>query len=425
MRAEEGLMLANVQRWETRTFRVATGVAVVHALDDAFFDRQPGLGLGQHAAAAVISAVAGVGAIVAFPRLRPGLRAAVALVLGVLALVNGALHVAHVADGGVAGSDVTGMLAAVAGIALLLLAVAIPVLHRGEGARSRGRRWAYRGVAVVGLLVLGYVFLFPTSIAITQTHKYREAIGDPPSAAYRPVTFAASDGLELSGWYRPSRNRAAVVIVHGGGGDRTGAIAHARLLARHGYGVLLYDSRGRGESDGSPISFGWGWQKDVAGALRFLRAQEDVDPTRIAGLGLSTGADVLIEVAAEDKSLRAVVADGATNESFADYRNLSGLDPAAPFFWTMYTATRVLSGEAPGRPLKELVAEVSPTPLLLVATGGSIPQELDYGRIYAAAAKEPVELWELPDVHHTAAIRERRAAYERRVVGFFDRALNR
>jgi fermentation-respiration switch protein FrsA (DUF1100 family) len=418
-------MLADVERWETRIFRVAAAVAVVHALDDAFFHRQPGVGLGQHAVAAVISVAAGAGAILAFPRLRPGLRAAVALVLGVLALVNGALHVAHVTDVGTAGSDVTGVLAALAGVVLLLLAVAIPFLHRGEGAQSRGRRWAYRGVAVVGLLVLGYVFLFPTSLAITQTHKYREAIGDPPSAEYRPVTFTASDGLELSGWYRPSRNRAAIVLVHGGGGDRTGAVSHARLLARHGYGVLLYDSRGRGESEGSPVSFGWGWRKDVEGALAFLRARDDVDSTRIGGLGLSTGADVLIEVAAEDRSLRAVVADGATNESFADYRNLSGLDAAAPFFWTMYTATRVLSGEAPGRPLKELAAEVSPTPLLLVATGGSIPQELDYGRLYAAAAREPVELWELPEVSHTAAIRERRAAYERRVVGFFDRALSR
>ncbi len=101
------------------------------------------------------------------------------------------------------------------------------------------------------------------------------------------MSFAASDGLELAGWYRRSRNRAAVVVVHGGGGDRTGAVAHAELLARHGFGVLVYDSRGRGESDGSPVGFGWGWPKDVAGALAFLRERErpDVDPERIGGLG--------------------------------------------------------------------------------------------------------------------------------------------
>ena len=409
--------------WETGVFRVATAIALLHALDDAFLHRQPGVGLGQHALAAAISLGAGVGAIAVFPRLRPGLRAAVAIVFGVLALVNGGLHGAHVAAGEVGGSDVTGVLAAAAGVVLVLLGLAIPFVHRGERAATRRRRWVNRLVALVGGGVLAFVLLVPTSFAVVQTHKHREAIGAPPTGAYRPVAFESADGLRLSGWYVPSRNRAAVIVVHGGGGDRTGAVRHAALLARHGYGVLLYDARGRGESDGSPVSFGWGWAEDVAGAIAFLRGRDDVDPRRIGGLGLSTGADVLIEAASEHEGLAAVVADGASAESFADYRNLSGLDAAAPFYLTLYTAARVLSGASPGEPLKELAARVSPTPLLLVATGGSIPAELDFNRIYAEAAGEPVDLWELPDVDHTAAIRQRPAAYERRVVGFLDRAL--
>jgi uncharacterized protein len=100
-----------------------------------------------------------------------------------------------------------------------------------------------------------------------------------------------------------------------------------------------------------------------------------------------------------------------------------GLDEAAPFYWTTFAAVRVLSGTSPGEPLEELVDDVSPTPLLLVATGGSLPEELDVNRIYAQAAQEPVELWELPEVNHTAAIRERPEEYERRVIGFFDDAL--
>ena len=408
---------------ETLVFRIATAAALLHALDDAFLNRQPGLGFGQHALAAAISLAAGIGAIVGFPRLRPGFRAAIALVFGAFAIVNGALHVRHISLDGAAGSDYTGVLALAAGIVLVLLGLAIPLVHRGEGAATRGRRWAYRVVAVVvGFLVL-YAFVYPVSVAIVVTHKYREPIGGPPSAAYRPVSFHASDGLELSGWYRPSRNRAAVVIVHGGGGDRTGAVRHAELLARHGYGVLVYDSRGRGESEGSPVAMGWGWEKDVAGALDFLQERPDVDPNRIGGLGLSTGADVLFEVAAEDRDLKALVADGATAESFADVRALRGLDEATPYWWTMYTAARVLSGSSPGEPLKELVARVSPTPLLLVSTGGSLPAELEMNRFYAEAAREPFELWELPDVDHTAAIRQRPREYERRVVGFFDEAL--
>ena len=412
-------------RWDAETivFAGATTVALVHALDDAFLNRQPGVEIGQHALAAVIALVVGVGAVLVFRRLRPGIRAAVAVVFGILAIVNGALHVAHVAGIGAAASDYTGVLAVAAGVVLVALGLSIPFRHRGEGAATRGRRWAYRAVALVAGVLLLYVVVFPVGGAIVQTHKYREAIGEPPRSAYEPVTLESSDGLRLSGWYIPSRNRAAIVVVHGGGGDRTGSVRHAELLARHGYGVLLYDSRGRGESEGSPVSFGWGWAKDVAGALAFLRERPDVDPDRIGGLGLSTGADVLIEVAATRRELKAVVSDGATAGSFADYRNVMGLDEGAPFYWTLYTAARILSGASPGEPLEELVAEISPTPLYLIATGGSLPVEIDANRVYAAAAREPFEYWELPDVGHTAALRERPAEYERRVVGFFDAAL--
>src|SRR6185295_15978522 len=110
------------------------------------------------------------------------------------------------------------------------------------------------------------------------------------------------------------------------GGDREGAVAHARMLERHGYDVLVYDARGRGESEGSPNSYGWDWPKDAEGALAFLRRRADVDPARIGALGLSTGGDILIELAARHPELHALVTDGAAAESFADARRLSG-DP--------------------------------------------------------------------------------------------------
>ena len=134
---------------------------------------------------------------------------------------------------------------------LVGLAAAIPWLHRGEGTASRRRRWAYRIAAVPAGLLLALFTVVPIGTAITETHKFREPIGAPPSADYREVAFDASDGVHLSGWYRPTRNGATLLVIHGGGGDRTGAVAHAKLLVRHGYGVLLYDARGRGRSEGT------------------------------------------------------------------------------------------------------------------------------------------------------------------------------
>ena len=42
---------------------------------------------------------------------------------------------------------------------------------------------------------------------------------------------------------------------------------------------------------------------------------------------------------------------------------------------------------------------------------------------YFNAAGEPKTLWEIPDAEHVGGLAARPAEYERRVVGFFDRAL--
>jgi hypothetical protein len=407
---------------EALVFVVATVLLTVHALDDAFVHPGPGLGLGQHALAGAISIVAAIAGIALFPVLRPGLRAALSFSFGALALVNGLLHVRHITLSGPAASDLTGVLAACAGAVMIGLAIAIAWRHRGEGAATSKRRWVGRAVAVAAGLVAVIVVLGPIGMAITETHKYREPIGAAPTAAYERVEFSATDGLDLRGWYLPSRNGAAVLLVHGGGGDRTGAAAHAQLLTRHGYGVLLYDARGRGESEGSPNSYGWGWEKDAAGALDYLERRADVQAGRIGALGLSTGADILIDTAARRHDIAALVTDGAAALSFEDWHRLRSVDLAEPSGWVMFNAIRVLSGDAPGAALEDQVARIA-SPLMLISAGHDVEREFNVA--FAHVARAPVEHWNLPEAQHTGAIRQRPAEYERRVVSFFDATLLR
>jgi uncharacterized protein len=399
---------------EALVFTVASAVGLLHGLDDAFVHRGPGLGLGRHGLAAAIAVVAWAAAVIAFPRLRPGLRATVALAFGVLAVTNGALHVMHIAGGGAGGADVTGVLAAAGGAVLVGLAAAIPWRHRGAGTR------AGRLLAPIGVLLGAFFVLGPVAMGLVSAHKGRAAVGPPPGRAYAEVTFRASDGLRLAGWYRPSHNGAAVLVLHGGGSDRRGAVRHARMLARHGYGVLLYDARGRGESEGAPNDYGWGWPKDVAGALAFLEDRPDVDPHRIGALGLSTGADVLIEAAATRRDIAALVTDGAAAGSFEDWHRLRGDDLGAVPGWFMFTTLRVVSGDPPGPPLEDLVRRMR-TPTLLVSAGRT--EERDFNVLYERAAHGRVEHWNVPNADHTRAIRQVPAAYERRVVGFLDAKL--
>ncbi|MFL6005226.1 MAG: alpha/beta hydrolase, partial [Gaiellaceae bacterium] len=335
-------------------------------------------------------------------RLRPGLRAALAFIFGSLTLVAAAIA---------AGGDQTrAVYLFPAAVALLGLAVWTPWHARGGG------RWRNRmiGVAAVPLLLL-YVVM-PIGTALWTTQKYRTDIGTF-AVPHRSVTFESSDGLRLSGWYVPSRNGAAVVLVHGGGGSRDGAKRHAVLFAHAGYGVLLYDARGRGRSEGAPDAYGWTWTHDVDGAIDFLHAR---GIRRIGALGLSTGADVLIEVAAQRHDLRAVVADGTTAESSGDVAKIShgsGLI-SLPFWWMQYGAASVLEGARPSRPLADAARHVAPTRFLFIAS--TWPVERQAAPLYAKAAHAP--LWRV-DAGHTGGLREHPRAYAKRVLGFFARTL--
>ena len=90
------------------------------------------------------------------------------------------------------------------------------------------------------------------------------------------------------------------------------------MLARHGYGVLLFDRRGEGESEGEPNSWGWGGDKDVKAAIDYLQRRPDVDPDRIGGIGLSVGGEMMLETAAETDELAAVVSEGAGARTYSE-----------------------------------------------------------------------------------------------------------
>ena len=136
------------------------------------------------------------------------------------------------------------------------------------------------------------------------------------------------------------------------------------MLIENGYGVLLFDRRGEGASDGAPNAFGWDGERDVEAAVAYLRSRDDVDPDRIAGLGLSVGGEMMLQAAAEDRDvLAAVVSEGAGARSYAeDTHELEGVDGviATPFLLVKAAAVSVFSDTAPPPSLLDLVPRVRP-----------------------------------------------------------------
>jgi hypothetical protein len=409
-------------RRETLWFRASLAIIVVAVVDDAFVHPEPGMSAADHLASGLVPAAIAAVTAFAYPRLRPGLRAVAGLLCGVLALTAGVVDgFRHVAVDRLAGDDLTAMLAGAAGAALVVLGVLTLWRTRRLDERLM-RRYGRRAIVGVAALVIGFLVVFPVAFAINATHRARTAVEAADlGRAYERVSFITSDGLRLAGWYVPSRNGAAVIAVPG----RSGPVAHARMLARHGYGVLLFDRRGEGESDGDFNAFGWGGDTDIKAAVTFLAGRPDVDAARIGGLGLSVGGEMMLETAAEDERLRAVVSEGAGVRSLAEHWDDPG--PAAaqkPFSdWVVQTlALTVLANRAPPPGLSGLVDDIAPRPLLLIRGLHGQQQEV-LNRVYYDAAREPRTLWEVPGAGHTAALSALPQEYARRVVGFFDRAL--
>ena len=410
--------VAAALRTETGLARVALGIGAVHVVDDNFLQPQPGTSAGDHLWGGLVQVAAFVLFAWAYPRLRPGLRGTLAIFVGLFMIVMGAGEAGHYTrENGPSGDDYTGLLTIPAGV--LLVAVGVYTLWKSRKGGSRIRRYARRaGLAFAFLLGL-YFVLYPVAEAYVVTHAGRAYVPTPElGAAYEEVAFTTSDGLRLEGWYIPSKNGAAVISFPG----RRGPQKPARVLAQHGYGVLLFDRRGEGESEGDPNLFGWEGTRDIEAAVEFLRARPEVDDERIGGLGLSVGGEMMLQEAAESDDLKAVVSEGAGIRSVREAIHLSGVEKyvLAPFVGINTLATAVFTSNLPPRGLTDLSAEITEPLLVIHATPGQGGEVLS--EQYYDAAQGPKEYWAAPG-GHTGAIDAAPEEYERRVVGFFDRTL--
>ena len=409
-------------RREATAFLASAAAVMLHIADDSFLQPADGVSAGDHLFSGGVPLLAlGVAAFV-FLRVRAGLRAVIALLMAFTALVTGFLESGyHLFTVGLSGADFTGLVAGTSSVVLIGLAVRTLWRSRRSGP-SRPRRYARRTVlGVVGLTVLAEV-IAPFAFGYYATHAMRATVPDADlGSAYEDVTLTTSDGLELEGWYVPSRNGAAVIAFPG----RTNPQPHARMLVEHGYGVLLIDRRGEGHSDGDGNRFGWGGTRDIAAALDFLEGRPDVDPARIGGLGLSVGGELMLEAAAEDTRLAAVVSEGAGTRTFAEELLDFSPDTIIRGFHTLvakHVGVSVFADEPPPPSLVDVLPRIEPRPALLIwAPNGGNRETMNplYQRLIGPSAS----LWAIDDVNHMKGLQGHPEEYERRVVGFFDQAL--
>ena len=117
----------------------------------------------------------------------------------------------------------------------------------------------------------------------------------PPPAGVEERFFVTEDGQRLHAWYVPPRDAGPVLLwSHGNAGNIDSRRTLLPALAARGLGVLAYDYRGYGRSEGSPSERGV--YLDATAAFDDLVAR-GTDPATIACFGESLGGAVSIEVA--------------------------------------------------------------------------------------------------------------------------------
>lgn len=284
----------------------------------------------------------------------------------------------------------------------------------------------------IALLATGLVALLPVARAIstikneyavfrTSNHVVPRPPVDPELPAITDLKVAVPGQPPLAAWYIPSRNGAAIMLVHGSLGDRTSLWPEARALAAAGFGVMLVDLPGHGESEG-PVDWGDGGRAALSAAFTSLLAQPGIDPNRVGALGLSMGAMLAVQVASVDQRIRALLLSGcfsdAHRQTLFEYRSWGPIT-GWPAVWTYRIAG---FDDSDQRPI-DIIARVSPRPLLIVqgTEDGIVPPEMA-SELYAAAGP-PRELWLVPGAGHGDIMRAEPELWPERLVGFFAQAL--
>jgi len=400
----------------------AIGLVVIRALDDAFLHPAAGLGAGDHLLSGLVPVAVGAAAATVISRTRRGPRSFAALMAGFWGLVGSMeLFIERGPRGGLQVDDVSGILSLVAGVVLLCTFVYFASTSASRG-RSRATRSLRRGATAVGLVVAAFLVVFPLGIGYLATHFAGEGITAAPDLGVpvERVEFSSTEGLQLTGWYAHTRN-GAVVLIHPG---RSG-IDHARMLARHGYGVLLMNRRGEGDSEGDTNLFGWADTKDIAGAAAYVRSKSGIAPDAIGGLGLSVGGEVMLEHAARSNDLAAVVAEGIGSRSIKESLELSGAIRLAELTTAplMTSGLVVFADQAVPPNLIDATRGLAPARAFIVWGENGQPAEKVLSPTYVDAADGAALAWEVPHARHTRGIDAAPKEYERRVIAFFDSTL--
>ncbi len=258
---------------------------------------------------------------------------------------------------------------------------------------------------------------------------------------YQDVTFSSRiDHLRLRGWFIPGilpnghlTAQRTLIMVHGTDSNRASPLVLdlSCALAKRGFAILAFDMRGMGESAPAPLSEGYFEQRDVLGAVDFLRSgslpyPELGRPREIGAWGDLMGAATVLLAASHEPAIRAIVSDSG----FAALVPVINSDSNYPglFIPSVLLATRVLYGVNfyAVRPV-DVVASIAPRPIFFIqGAADTVVPPANLTTLATAASAAPdahIQTWLVKGAGHIESFHVMGEAYLNRVAAFFTRAL--
>lgn len=281
---------------------------------------------------------------------------------------------------------------------------------------------------ILGTCILVVVLLCSIAIvvriALADMRQHRQAGTLPTVDSFTRLDLQGADGINLACWYQPSRNGAAIVLLHGYGGSRADIAAEAKLLAQHKFGVLLCDSRAHGESEGERISWGNKESPDLSHLITWLAAQPGTDPRRIGGFGFSFGGMVLSLAAATDSRIRSLVLVGTPSCLFdvnEDKWRRWALPRLAAYIKHLTLLANGITGDRAGT--QSVIASIAPRPIHFIHGAKDLAIPLKRLEQNYSAAGQPKSRLILPKAGHGDYFQTEPELYANSLLEFYTRTL--
>ena len=242
-----------------------------------------------------------------------------------------------------------------------------------------------------------------------------------------PTRIQSRTGMNLKAWIaRPRHHPASVILCHGVWTNHKEMVCRCVELLKLGYGVILFDFSGHGESEGSTTTMGYREMLDLLGVVDWAADQADLG--RLAVWGNSMGGSVAIMAAALDERLEAVIADSpfaTLRENVARaFKRITGLPPwlfVGPVVWL---GQRLVGHRMDHIKPVDLVASLHSRPLMVVQSGqDSIVSAESTRKLFEAATSAEKRLWVIDEAEHVEGFHILREEYLAKISEFLRHSL--